>query len=310
MACISRKKFIDLFGVNFNILVDYINKAEIFEKNPIMKNLSLKNIKDLKKFLKLGNYNNEVILDKNENLHKLFIIKSGKVKLIYSNKEYKIITQHDYFGEKSLFFDEKSQFVAYAKGYVECLTLSKRDIEEVLKNSNELKEFIKIRILALENNLNISDLLFVKKIENYSNFGQILIVKNSRNQVFYYLSCFLNNNEDDEKYKKMIENKSILMKIDSPHIVKFFNVFNNSNFHFFVSEYVFGSDLCTVLKEIGLCSLELAKFYGACILCAINYLHTRKIIYRDLKPENLIVSKNVNYLFKIGLFEDFRHAKY
>jgi len=33
------------------------------------------------------------------------------------------------------------------------------------------------------------------------------------------------------------------------------------------------------------------QFYGACILLALEHLHKYKIIFKDLKPENIIISK-------------------
>ena len=57
-------------------------------------------------------------------------------------------------------------------------------------------------------------------------------------------------------------------------------------------EYLPGSELCDVIRDIGLLNKSEAIFYGASMLISINYLHERKVIYRDLKPENIIVIEN------------------
>jgi len=36
-------------------------------------------------------------------------------------------------------------------------------------------------------------------------------------------------------------------------------------------------------------------FYGASIMLAINYLHNRQFIFRDIKPENIMVTENVSF---------------
>jgi cGMP-dependent protein kinase 2 len=51
-------------------------------------------------------------------------------------------------------------------------------------------------------------------------------------------------------------------------------------------------------------SEDLAKFYIASVLLALEYLHNNNIVYRDLKPENVFI--DVNGHVKLG---DFGFAK-
>ncbi len=53
-------------------------------------------------------------------------------------------------------------------------------------------------------------------------------------------------------------------------------------------EYIEGALFSEVLFELEIPSLEATRFYSANILFILDYLHIHKIIYRDLKPENLI----------------------
>ena len=60
----------------------------------------------------------------------------------------------------------------------------------------------------------------------------------------------------------------------------------------FVMEYVNGGELYFHLSKEKVFSENRARFYGAEIISAIQYLHKRGIIYRDLKPENLLLDKD------------------
>lgn len=50
-----------------------------------------------------------------------------------------------------------------------------------------------------------------------------------------------------------------------------------------------GGELYGVLKRGGPLKEATARFTAACVLEALDYLHTSEVIYRDMKPENLMI---------------------
>ncbi|KAG8000232.1 RAC-gamma serine/threonine-protein kinase [Nibea albiflora] len=60
----------------------------------------------------------------------------------------------------------------------------------------------------------------------------------------------------------------------------------------FVMEYVNGGELFFHLSRERVFSEERTRFYGAEIVSALDYLHSAKIVYRDLKLENLMLDKD------------------
>ena len=83
-----------------------------------------------------------------------------------------------------------------------------------------------------------------------------------------------------------------MLKIDHPFIVKLVKSLKDENNVYFLLEYVKGKELFEVIRDIGYLTKEQTNFYIASIMTAINYLHERKIIYRDIKPENIMVLIN------------------
>ena len=58
---------------------------------------------------------------------------------------------------------------------------------------------------------------------------------------------------------------------------------------FFVLEYCPGGELFFYLNQIDRFKEDVARFYASNIVLAIHHIHSQNIVYRDLKPENVLV---------------------
>lgn len=73
---------------------------------------------------------------------------------------------------------------------------------------------------------------------------------------------------------------------------------------FFVMRFVRGGELFMHLRLAHRFSEDRARFYAIQIAMAIGHLHDKKIIFRDLKPESILMDEN-GYI----CLTDFGHAK-
>jgi len=85
--------------------------------------------------------------------------------------------------------------------------------------------------------------------------------------------------------------KDIMSTIDHPFIIKLFRTFRDQSNLYFLMEYVPGGEFFNHLRKAQSLPNEVAKFYAAEVVLALEYLHKRNILYRDLKPENLILDE-------------------
>jgi serine/threonine protein kinase len=86
--------------------------------------------------------------------------------------------------------------------------------------------------------------------------------------------------------------KELLKRFDHPNIVSLKYCFQTTTHLYMVMDYISGGELFYHLGELGNFSESRARFYASQIILAIGFLHEHGIIYRDLKPENLLLDMN------------------
>ncbi len=71
--------------------------------------------------------------------------------------------------------------------------------------------------------------------------------------------------------------------------MKFIKTIKDNNNIYFLVEYIKGLELFDVIRDIGLLNTYDSQFYIGSLIVCMEYMHNLSIIYRDIKPENIMV---------------------
>ena len=93
---------------------------------------------------------------------------------------------------------------------------------------------------------------------------------------------------DEENLEALETEISILRQLDHPHIVALKEVVVSRDDTYIVMELLSGGELFNRIVDVGPFSEADAAALFAQILLAMEYLHSRNIVHRDVKPENIL----------------------
>ena len=97
--------------------------------------------------------------------------------------------------------------------------------------------------------------------------------------------------DDRELVERFKREAKAAASLNHPNIVQVYDFWNDKNTYYLAMEYIDGVDLKTILERCGRLPLEVALIIAAQISDAVDFAHQRKIVHRDIKTGNIIVSK-------------------
>jgi serine/threonine protein kinase len=134
--------------------------------------------------------------------------------------------------------------------------------------------------------------------------GTVYLAEDKESSKTCVIKQLVNKNTDESEANEAVRlfkrEISILKSLHHPGIVRITDEFaSHDEKHFLVMDYVPGSNLETILNTHGLLSSELTVRIGIQCCDVLEYLHNHNppIIYRDLKPSNLMLTPDGRIIF-------------
>lgn len=155
---------------------------------------------------------------------------------------------------------------------------------------SEPKELIEIPSALREQRLQVSDFT-IKSALGKGSFGRVFLVTMTATGRLYALKAISKHRLQDQRKKHhTMQERDILVSVKSEFLVKLHYAFQNPQKLFLVLDFMQGGEFYSHMKHQRL-AVRTAAFYAAEVLLALEDLHSHGIIYRDLKPENMLMDE-------------------
>lgn len=252
----------------------------------------------------------------------LYLVREGKVSIRSSShpnlesllgfnlgsQELKHIGKDGYFGNDTLGDNEKGEYgmARYTVVAIEDVEVGVLDLDAIRTVSGYKKE-------AKHEKIGMDDLDMIR-ILGAGTFGKVWLVTRKGTQDAYALKIQVKRQLIDfNQADGVIREKNIMGLLNHPFIIKMAGSWKDDEKLYMLLKMYQGGELQTVIHTDSRDGIPewAAKFYSANILEGLSYMHQRKIIYRDLKPENVLLdSEGYTVIIDLGFAKIIKDKTY
>ncbi|XP_041125896.1 rhodopsin kinase grk7-a-like [Polyodon spathula] len=227
---------------------------------------------------------------------------------------------------------DSKNFISYVSPEVaeKCKNVTEKDFEEVMalakvetrkflmgkpfqefQSSGFFDKFMQWKVFEQQP---ITEKYFYEfRILGKGGFGEVCAIQVKVSGQMYACKKLDKKRLKKKKGEKMaLLEKEILEKVNSPFIVKLAYAYESKTHLCLVMSLMNGGDLKYHIYNIGERGIEMnrAIYYTAQITCGILHLHSINIVYRDMKPENVLLDDNGQCMLSdLGLAVEIKEGK-
>lgn len=272
---------------------DFTRKMLLAKKVHIFRHLSEEQTKrvvesfDTKKYAK-----GDTVIKQGEPGTSFFVIAQGELEVFIKDaqgeeKRVRSMAKNSYIGERALLFHEpRTATVKVISQDAELWAIEKTTFEKII--AGNMQQQLMNRIRLQDTNFGLKDLIEVKVI-GAGAAGVVRLVEHKSTRTRYALKK-VKKGEDGEVPEEVQRECSLLKDIDHPFIMTQVNTFETKKSVYILTELITGGELHGAIREIPtVLSRAQAQFYTGSLVIVLEELSERNLVYRDLKPENVML---------------------
>ena len=232
----------------------------------------------------------DIIMQGAEN-NTFYIIRTGAVQVLSGSTLLATLRSGKFFGERALLTRQPANATVRAAGDgAICYCCNRAAFREHFGSLQDL----------LDDEMERRDLmnqqapppqwheLRVEKVLGKGSFATAKLARHVASGRTYALKCYSKASVAEQRVERTIHNEiEIMRQLQHPFALKMLSAFQSASTIYLLIELAPGGELASLLG--GPLPDLASKFFVASVVSVVGYLHSRKIVYRDLKPENLLI---------------------